>query len=363
MHEEKQAFATLDGLRGLAALAVVLGHMSNVLLLPRLVSGLFAVDLFFVMSGFVVAYAYESRLAVSGFGGFAATRAIRLYPLYLAGTLLGALVAPVFPGIGDIEPPSVATAIYAALMLPAPGAEILFPLNPVAWSLFFEAIINLLYGVTWRLWTIRNLCCVVVASAVALLTLRGVVFHTFDVGWSWANAVGGVARVSFGFPLGVLLFRLHQLGLLRMKIRQEVILLLTMAVLTSSLIPGVTGKLAEIIAEFVLVPVIVISAINTEPRPRLRPLYIFAGAISYSIYALHYPILICLVGMGVGTVFVLPVILLLCWAAHSYFDVPVRRLLMRLSQGFRRGPQGRLGGEVRGDVTPVSHPAVTRVRR
>lgn len=140
-------FLTLDALRGVAALAVLVLHM------PPLTGLVFhaylAVDLFFIMSGFVIAHAYERRL-LAGWspGDFIRTRVVRLWPLYLLGTAVGAAV---FAGVaGDAVGFAVLGVLVAAavVMMPLPlGAEVqIFDLNRPAWSLFFEMVANVLYA-------------------------------------------------------------------------------------------------------------------------------------------------------------------------------------------------------------------------
>src|ERR1700712_1409072 len=84
-------YHTLDALRGLAAIAVVGFHISQVKLEPVLVPyGYLAVDFFFVLSGAVVAHAYEKQLRAGlSWQAFFVKRVIRLYPLALLGTALG----------------------------------------------------------------------------------------------------------------------------------------------------------------------------------------------------------------------------------------------------------------------------------
>ena len=95
----ERTFHTLDALRGIAAMAVVLFHCSYFYGLPQPVEGQIAVDLFFVMSGFIIAYRYDARFA-AGLGtlAFAKQRLIRLYPLFILGSLIGALPALIAGG-------------------------------------------------------------------------------------------------------------------------------------------------------------------------------------------------------------------------------------------------------------------------
>src|ERR1700676_1910725 len=91
---ERQHFATLDGLRGVAAIVVLASHCINVFgfswLIPHAGQ---AVDFFFCLSGFVIGYSYEKRLlGTMSFPEFVVVRIIRLYPLILVGLLLGSTV-------------------------------------------------------------------------------------------------------------------------------------------------------------------------------------------------------------------------------------------------------------------------------
>ena len=82
-------FTGLDGLRGLAALAVFGAHVPDPLLRDALPGCDLAVDLFFALSGFVLAHAYFERLRKGmGVGTFFKRRVIRLYPLYALGTII-----------------------------------------------------------------------------------------------------------------------------------------------------------------------------------------------------------------------------------------------------------------------------------
>src|SRR5688572_5964759 len=87
----KPHFETLDGLRGVAALAVLVAHASAILLGESVVPRqLLAVQFFFMLSGFVMAYSYEQKLLFGmPFRDFILRRVIRLYPMILLGALLG----------------------------------------------------------------------------------------------------------------------------------------------------------------------------------------------------------------------------------------------------------------------------------
>jgi hypothetical protein len=84
-------FHLLDGLRGFAAILVVLYHMPPYLQRWFACPNAFlAVDFFFCLSGFIIAYSYEDRiLRGMSFRDFCSSRLIRLYPLYFLGSLFG----------------------------------------------------------------------------------------------------------------------------------------------------------------------------------------------------------------------------------------------------------------------------------
>src|ERR687885_1577591 len=91
----KPHFAILDGLRGVAALAIVVFHfMEWVYTDPSqnfIAHGFLAVDFFFCLSGFVIGYAYDDRIGQLGLATFFSLRLIRLHPLVVLGSVLGLL--------------------------------------------------------------------------------------------------------------------------------------------------------------------------------------------------------------------------------------------------------------------------------
>jgi peptidoglycan/LPS O-acetylase OafA/YrhL len=160
-------YGTLDGIRGVAALSIVTFHEGPWLgqLSPR--AGYLAVDLFFVLSGFVIAEAYEGRLSEGSMTtlGFLKTRAIRFYPLFVAGIILGcgepAMSLALHRGyIVPVEHDAWWSLVPGLFMLPCPpfaSSTALYPLDSVFWSLLFEMLVNVLFVFTRRFWTIWGL--------------------------------------------------------------------------------------------------------------------------------------------------------------------------------------------------------------
>jgi peptidoglycan/LPS O-acetylase OafA/YrhL len=207
----RQRFETLDALRGLAALAVVSGHTQDLFGGPIFPLGYLAVDFFFMLSGFVLAYAYGQPLE----GGltvrhFMKARLIRFYPLYLVGLAIAILAMLIERAQGVVYGKII---LYWTLLelffLPVPGVAAfpLFPMNSPVWSLFFELVANAGFGTFYRALTDITLGFVVALFAVLLI---GTVFHfdTVNIGLRWENVFGGFPRVGFSFFAGVALYRI-----------------------------------------------------------------------------------------------------------------------------------------------------------
>lgn len=210
----ERAFRTLDGIRGVAALSIVMLHAHRFFgtVLP---SAHMAVDLFFVLSGFVLAHTYEPRFQ-QGLTPvqFLCKRYIRLYPMYLLGSGLGvleALLAIRFQqGAIHWSWSRLIEAIpTAVLMLPNPFDSTLFPLNGIMWSIFFEFLANAIWAVCWRpLQRNKVLVTVVVISGLCFIA-SAFWWQTTGLGGGWNTFLGGLARVTYSFLLGTLLYRIH----------------------------------------------------------------------------------------------------------------------------------------------------------
>lgn len=296
---ERKRYHTLDGLRGVAAMFVACYHFGsrNGADFP----GYLAVDLFFVLSGFVIALNYSERLR-TGFTTkrFIQVRAVRLVPMYLLGFFLGILKESF--GLISHNPralrlPVLICSIPAGLfMLPSPCTRDLFPLNGPSWSLFFEIIINVLFAIwLWRARTPALL--VVLACSFAVMALAVGPPMDLNKGWSWPTAHVGFVRASFSFPIGILIYRYFS--------RQERVTwaaLVPVAVMSAAL--SFTPERSLVPAEQLFVvalvfPLTVMLGIRLEAPPRLARVFGFLGNISYPVYALHIPIMpIALVGLA-----------------------------------------------------------------
>lgn len=180
---EKHHYHILDGLRGVAAIVVVWFHIFEAYAtshVDQIINhGYLAVDFFFMLSGFVIGYAYDNRWKTMTTREFIKRRLIRLQPMVAIGALIGALIF-YFQGcpVWDVSQVAVISLFAATfvniLLIPSPpGMEIrglgeMYPLNGPSWSLFFEYIGNLLYALFIRKLSTRSLAILVVAAGCGL---------------------------------------------------------------------------------------------------------------------------------------------------------------------------------------------------
>ncbi|HEV2677866.1 MAG TPA: acyltransferase [Aliidongia sp.] len=354
-------FVALDGLRGVAALAVVVFHYSIHLGHPLLPNAYLAVDFFFALSGFVIAHAYERKLrAGQGFGNFMRKRIVRLYPLYWIGiTLPLALIwlqaALLLPHPNRLR--AIAAYVLALGFLPTPGAITpaagsVFPLNDPAWSLSLEIAVNALYALGCAWLSDRRLVLVIALAATAL-AVAAFAHQGLAIGNDWPGYLGGWARVLWSFFAGILLYRLH----LR---RRRAVLPLWIGALLVLALAGLfavadTGPLFGLANAFVLFPLIIWIGARVELAGAAARIASWLGLTSYALYITHLPILslglivasllhvdpaarfwpslLIAVGGAVGA----------AWLLDRIYDVPVRRRLSR--RGARPSEVGPLIAE------------------
>jgi peptidoglycan/LPS O-acetylase OafA/YrhL len=283
-------FATLDGLRGIAALAVMTWHFRfglGTVLLPH---SYLAVDFFFILSGFVLAHAYEARL-LQGMtpARFLHVRLARLYPLYLIGTLIGIASTTAFGAIDWSRSKTAPFVLLALLFLPdLKFHSMAYPFNSPAWSLFFELMVNAAYAIAILRFTNRTL---IIIAFLSLAILVACYSNLFDVGSTGAHFIGGFPRVSFGFFAGVLTYRIWSTAKWRPLLPQwatqgtAVALLLIFAASQSS--PW--GDRFDFTALLVF-PLIVYCGACCEPSLRSRSICLWLGSISYALYIIHSPL-------------------------------------------------------------------------
>ena len=356
----KPHYAILDGLRGVAALTVVAFHLCEAHAtshLDQLINhGYLAVDFFFLLSGYVIGYAYDDRWNRMTLGGFFKVRLIRLQPLVVLGMLVGAALfyfqtGPLWPGISQ-TPVWLVLLVMAinATTLPVPlamdirGWHEMHPLDGPAWSLFYEYIANILYALGVRRFSNAALAgLVALAGAVLvhyLLTSKG---GDIVGGWSLEpeQLRVGFTRMLFPFFAGLLLRRLTRPGRISNAFGWCSVLLL--AVLAWPRVGGAghlwVNGLYESASIILLFPLIVwLGASGQVKGAGATRLCKFFGDISYPLYITHYPLIYTYTAWVSRNKVALPqglpmmaltfgAAVLLAYLSLKFYDEPVRRWL------------------------------------
>ena len=356
-------YETLDALRGVAALAVLIFHLSAFGLGANLAPHAYlAVDFFFVLSGFVIAHAYGEALASSlSWFDFARRRVFRLFPLALFGAVFGLAVLllkwKLFPGregaLGDIVTSGVLNLFLLPSFFSGPIYDnAIFPGDGPLWSLFFELAINLAWAGIAARWGSRRLVLLVVASG-ACLTALAVGHGSTRMGVEPQSFWGGAARAAFGFTLGVLIH--GWLGRFNGRAWRGGALVATAAlgfafcaptILVHSRVQALIWDLSWIL---VGLPVIVIFGASQRAPRRLARLL---GDLSYPLYVLHWPCLAIMSGLrqkvfrGIDPIVFYAAavlgIIAVSWLVLKVYDEPLRRWLAGLARGPRPGDAGQI---------------------
>jgi peptidoglycan/LPS O-acetylase OafA/YrhL len=362
--ETKKHYPILDGLRGVAAVMVVFMHIMETFsggnrFVMIINHGYLAVDFFFLLSGFVISYAYDDRWPKMTQWDFYKRRLVRLQPMVVVGSVVGAALfyfqkSPVFPLIaGTPWWQLLLTMIIGATLIPVPvsmdirGWQEMHPLDGPGWSLFFEYIANILYAIFFR--RLPKIALAIVAGlAACLLTGYLVSGPKGDLigGWS-LNAEQlfiGFTRVLFPFTAGLLLCRMGKP--IRLKgafgwCAFFIILLLSMPRFGDEQHIWMNG-IYEAFVVIVVFPLIVsIGAGGHINDPSTAKACKLLGAISYPLYITHYPLIYTftawvannhiplgvkglLVGLAVAALSIL-----LAYAYLKLYDEPVREWLKR----------------------------------
>jgi peptidoglycan/LPS O-acetylase OafA/YrhL len=296
--QTKQHFEVLDGLRGIAALSVVTFHfMEWAYTDPSknfIGHGFLAVDLFFCLSGFVIGYAYDDRIAKMGMLQFFKLRIIRLHPLVVAGSILGLLAFLFDPFGGHPELYStgkiILTFVCSILLIPLPviadrGFN-LFSFNAPSWSLFWEYIANILYAlVLYRI--ARNV--LLLLTIISALAICFVAYRSGNLlgGWSGPTFWDGFARISFSFLAGLLIFRSNWIIKNKLSFMGLSILLFLAFIMPFSK----WNWLSEPVVVLIYFPLLIALGAGATLTPGWKKVCVFSGKISYPLYMTHYAVL------------------------------------------------------------------------
>lgn len=332
---------------------MVIYHLTQVRLAPSLVPhGYLAVDFFFILSGFVLARAYEQRLeAGMRIGKFFAARVFRLMPLSILGALAGFAVLlakwTFFPEKVDELWQIVLSGVLNLLLLPTPfgGAasrQELFPGNGPLWSLFFEVVANVVWATLLFRWPTKRMAQVTLAMgacfAIAVASLGSANF-----GWDLHTAWFGLLRVLVGFTIGCLI---HRYTPVAVGSGSRFATYFVALVLVALLSLPIQSDVYDAACALVVFPALVAFAARVDVLERSQQrLWAFLGDLSYPLYVLHFPVL--LVASGLAQVLgprLSPAVIAvgafatsasLAWIALKVYDEPVRLRLTSLWRGER----------------------------
>ncbi len=353
-------FAALDAWRGLAALSVVFGHQSaGDLGNGWVLSFYLAVDFFFVLSGFVLAYRYWDDLAVrrTSFWPVVVARFARLYPahVFVLVTLLLAFGveaipaviggAPVFAAWGTAIPAwpgggGLSTFILNLLLLQNVG---LTPKgltwNVPAWSISVEffgslAILGLIAAWRWR--GIRLVLLAIVAAGYGLaLETKGSLDATYETLWGGINL--GLVRCLAGIAAGVLCLLFVRKYLARTPfapVLATVLELATVAMVLTLMIRPEYHSPRDVFfpaAALLLIMIFALEAGAVSSLLRL-PAFVYIGTLSYAIYLVHWPLEFIMIGQyHLSPIFYYLAVLPAAMLVHYAVEVPARRLIVTRS--------------------------------
>lgn len=359
--DTKPHYNILDGLRGVAALMVVVFHLFEAYAtshVDQIINhGYLAVDFFFILSGFVVGYAYDDRWKTMTIKNFLKRRFIRLHPMVVIGAIIGAIMF-YFQGcsVWDVSKVSVTMLVIATLMnaflIPAtPGFEIrgvteMYPLNGPSWSLFYEYIGNLLYAFFIRKLATKTLSVLVLLAGLGLAAFAiwgpyGDICAGFSL--TGENILGGSLRLLFSFSAGLLLSRIFKPVHIK-----GAFWICSLSVIVLLAVPRIGGSehlwmngLYDTLCFALLFPFIVyLGASGKTTDKTTTRICKFLGDISYPLYMVHYPFIylyyawvknenLTFVQSLPGAIALVIGSILLAYLCLKLYDEPVRRFLTK----------------------------------
>jgi len=349
----KEHFEVLDGLRGSAAFLIVIFHLFNYSFgfqgpWALVKHAYLAVDFFFALSGFVVAYAYDDRWMRMSTLQFFRIRLIRLHPLVLVGAtlgLLGYLLDP-FSKAMNRGPLSMVLLAYLTSLFLLPSPPIAGrhnesqALNGPAWSLMQEYLGNIAYALILRrlrtvtLWVVFAICGIVL---IWVANSKG----SLDGGWDYPNIWMAPLRLTVSFVLGLSLYRIHD----RVRMPKIGLLFLSIVLVVCFQMPKFSkagaldwNGLYDVACVLFLFPLIILCGAHSNAGTGMIRLCKFSGRLSYPLYITHIAFVYVLAGYawtrhpGTAAIIfwifiVLPLAIAVAWFFLRFFDEPVRAWL------------------------------------
>ena len=397
--DTKPHYILLDGLRGVAALMVLWYHVfegfafAKGSVIETFNHGHLGVDFFFLLSGFVISYAYDDRwksrqrstVKSLSLKDFFKRRLIRLHPMLVMGAFIGLICFLLQGGVkwdGSSTPIhwTLIAFVLTLFFIPAyPGASYdirgnaeMFPLNGPSWSLFFEYIGNILYALFIR--KLSNKMLTVLVGATGILWIWFVAFDIsgydmIGIGWTLdvVNFFGGLLRMMFPFTLGMLMARLFSQRTTDNRrqsfFTNNIFWIATIVLFALFSVPYISGDdvtnrvptlanislngIYELFCIMVVFPLIVwIAALSDSAQSKFTlRISKFLGDLSYPLYIVHYPVMYLFYAWLIKNqyftlgetwqmvILVLTVCIVLAYACLKLYDEPIRKKLSKLIRG------------------------------
>ncbi len=302
----KPHFEILDGLRGTAALIIVVYHIFGmpVEFDPKrawFIHAPLAVDFFFLLSGFVIAYAYDDRWGAMNKRQFFITRLIRLHPTLIIGCILGLLSYLFDPFKGTNQNGAISAVLLAFFgsLFVMPNAPLpnrwtdTHSLNGPTWTLLQEYIANIAYALVLRHLKTRTLMALSVLSGLVTI-YAAIKFNTLDRGWGWDELWMAPTRLAFPFITGLWLYRIHdKIKLPKLGFWTLSLILLVFLSLPSfaDIKPWPINGIFEALVVIAAFPAIVLCGAHSNLNDFSLKLSNIFGRISYPLYITHFPFL------------------------------------------------------------------------
>ncbi len=356
--DQRRYFESLDLVRGLAALVVLIYHVDFMFGLRHwlLHGGYLAVDLFFVLSGFVLSLTYGRGVASGELNvrKYAIARIARLFPLFLATTCVGFVVmtARYRSNYGDFDTANlVKTALVNVFMVPSfvgpYDMKTSFPFNPATWSIFFEMVASFLFFFFFGR-AGRTALIVIAVLAWLVLVATVTVFGTIDLGYSSDNFVAGFPRVIFSFTVGVLIERAYAQSPWRCRASLFYALLAAWLLLVQARSLLAEPDIFDLVLVTAFLPILVATGAGVALTGKARTLAIFLGQTSYAVYLTQGSMVIAAAGVsqfllgrkiydfapGIGFPFV-ALVVLISYLTYRYYELPARMTMRRLAESGR----------------------------
>jgi peptidoglycan/LPS O-acetylase OafA/YrhL len=343
----KQHFEILDGLRGVAALAVVIFHFMEWVYTDSsknfIGHGFLAVDFFFCLSGFVIGYAYDNRIGKIGPGQFFKLRLIRLHPLVIFGSVLGLLgffldpfASPITYSAGKIALLFAGSIFLIPLPLMQERAFNLFAFNAPSWSLFWEYVANIFYAFVLCKLGRRTLAVLTIlaAACICLVSYRA---GNLLGGWAGDNFADGGARVAYSFLAGLFIYRSNWIIKNRIGFTGLAILLFLAFLMPST---PKWNWLTEALVVLVYFPLLISLGAGSGLSPQWKKICQFSGNISYPLYMTHYAAIWVFGNYFINNnpstaqlpYIIIPGVIFLVLVAYLvmvFYDIPVRKWLAK----------------------------------